>query len=231
MRAHTCGNIPHKNHKQIRDNILIWILGGHLNGGGISRPKLIKMNWAIEPSSSVRLKKIKCNFDGRGFVSLSAPVYPSGEIIWEMQRYQVLSRLPEKPCETLWRYETLISRPIMCWGITHVHMHKTHVQTMHSHAHRHRRGLPQWPWRGVERMKQRQNVMRKRWPGETCSDFYQPVNPSLKTWGDTGADRTADWKPDLLKQTKSRGVGAAGGKYSEKPAARPREKICHPCRR
>lgn len=175
------------------------------------------MNWVIEPWSSVQLKKIKCNFDGRGFVSLSVPVYPSGEIIWEMQRYQVLSRLPEKPCETLWRYETLISRPIMCYGSTHMHIHKR--------AQR----LPQWPWRAAERIRQRENVMRKRWPGETCSDF-------ISLWSRT-------WKPEETQAQTERQIGnrtcwnrlSRGASEQQEENTRRNqlqglEKICHPCR-
>lgn len=190
------------------------------------------MNWVIEPSSSVQLKKIKRNFDGHGFVSLSAPVYPSGEIIWEMQRYQVLSRLPEKPCETLWRYETLISRPIMWYGSTHARTHtqaQTHAQTvcLHAHARTHTEASTVALESGRED-KTKGECDEETLAGRNMLWFYQPVKPSLKTWGDTGTDRTADWKPDPLKQAKERGVWAAGGKHSKKPAARPGENLPSP---
>lgn len=54
-----------------------------------------------------------------------------------MQRYQVLSRLPEKPCETLWRYEALISRPIMWYRRTHPRTQTLAHTHTHAHIHKH----------------------------------------------------------------------------------------------
>lgn len=131
-----------------------------------------------------------------------------------MQRYQVLSRLPEKPCETLWRYEALISRPIMWYrrthprtqtlAHTHTHMHTFTNTYTHSYIHTH------WPWRVVERKTKRECDTEETLGRRNMLWFYQPVERSLKARDDTDIEAMREWKQDRLKQTEENGCESMG---------------------